>query len=76
MQLGSWSLIGQIFGLIVDLSLLLMTRSRNSKISRAIRAAVREQELVVRNIPEPQRPAPREPPSIEQHDQLLRQANL
>ena len=53
-----------------------MTRSRNSKISRAIRAAVREQELVVRNIPEPQRPAPREPPSIEQHDQLLRQANL
>ena len=56
--------------------LLLMPRSRNSKISRAIRAAVREQELLLRNVPEPQRPAPREPPPIEQYDQLLRQANL
>ena len=55
-----------------------MPRSRNSKISRAIRAAVREQELLLRNVPEPQRPAPaaREPPPIEQYDQLLRQANL
>ena len=56
--------------------LLLMPQSRNSKISRAIRAAVREQELLLRNVPEPQRPAPREPPPIEQHEQLLRQANL
>jgi hypothetical protein len=37
---------------------------------------VREQELLLRNVPEPQRPAPREPPPIEQYDQLLRQANL
>ena len=53
-----------------------MPRSRNSKMSRAIRAAVREQELLLRNIPEPQRPAPREPPPTEQYDQLLRQSNL
>jgi hypothetical protein len=37
---------------------------------------VREQELLLRNVPEQQRPAPRETPPIEQHDQLLRQANL
>jgi hypothetical protein len=53
-----------------------MPRSRNSKISRAIRAAVREQELILQNVPEQQRPAPRKPPPIEQHEQLLRQANL
>ena len=53
-----------------------MPRSRNSKISREIRAAVREQQLILRNVPEHQRPAPREPPPIEQHDQPLRQANL
>ena len=52
-----------------------MPRSQNSKISREICAAVREQQIL-RNVPEHKRSAPCEPPPIEQRDQLLRQANL
>ena len=53
-----------------------MPQSRNSKNNRRIRALVREQELFLRKVPEHQRPASREPPHIEQRDQLFRQANL
>jgi hypothetical protein len=43
------------------------------EINRAIRAAEREQDLLFRNFPQEQRPAPRVPPPI---DEKLKQLKL
>jgi len=45
------------------------------EINRAIRAAEREQDLLFRNFPQEQRPAPRVPPPIDEKLKQLKREN-